>query len=253
MSALYYKKLQKRKNNESRNSDDSDSDDEPTTKTKKQNTSDAQYDDMSDMFVIDRNEREEVAQESEIPSGPLLTTSYLEPYEMDEDLKHLLEKAIVGPKFENNYQPQARLLGRNARARLRKEEREKTKGSQWFNMPATEITEERKRDLELLQMRGVLNPQAHYRRNDRQVLPKYFQVGRVVDAPEDYYSSRMTKKERKKTMVDELLHNEESLSKAKKKYAEIREKEVKKRRGAFQRFGYKKSHKQQRESKKKRK
>jgi Fcf2 pre-rRNA processing len=43
-------------------------------------------------------------------------------------------------------------------------------------MPATEITEEVKRDLEVLQMRSVLDPKTFYKKNDLKVLPKYFQV-----------------------------------------------------------------------------
>uniref|UniRef100_A0A8R1I3E0 Fcf2 domain-containing protein n=1 Tax=Caenorhabditis japonica TaxID=281687 RepID=A0A8R1I3E0_CAEJA len=253
MSSLYYKKLQKQLNPEASSSDDSDSDEETVKKAVKQTKKTPAIADSDDLFVIDGNEALEAPKEGNFEAADLLSTAYLEPYEMDKDLKDLLEKAVVGPKFENNYQPQARLLGRNAAMRLRKAEREKTKGKAWFDLPATELTDEAKRDLEMLQMRSALDPLAHYKRNDRAVLPKYFQVGRVVDAPEDFYSSRMLKKERKKTMVDELLHNEESLSKAKKKYAEIRENEVKKRRGAFQRFGARKSHKQQREAKMKNK
>ncbi|EGT46129.1 hypothetical protein CAEBREN_17565 [Caenorhabditis brenneri] len=256
MSALYFKKLRQQQNPDAVSSSESDSEDEQIPQKKKKQQEKAkptteEYDDAEDLFVVDRTGKE--AKESDFQSADLLGTSYLEPYEMDKDLKELLDKAIVGPKFENNYQPQARLLGRNAAARAKKAERERTKGSDWFNLPATELTEEHKRDLELLQMRSTLDPLAHYRRNDRSVLPKYFQVGRVVDAPEDFYSSRMLKKERKKTMVDEILYNEESLTKAKKKYAEIRQKEQTKRRGAFQRFGNRKSHKQQREAKMKNK
>ncbi|CCD64713.1 Fcf2 pre-rRNA processing C-terminal domain-containing protein [Caenorhabditis elegans] len=250
MSALYFKKLRKQQNPDVSSSEDSDSDEEiPKKKQKQQKPVAEEFDD----FVVDRAVREEAPKEGAFEAVDLLGTSYLEPYEMDKDLQELLEKSVVGPKFEGDHQPQNRLLGRNAAARLKKSEREKTKGSAWFNLPATELTDEHKRDLEFLQMRSTLDPLAHYRRNDRAVLPKYFQVGRVVDAPEDFYSSRMVRKERKKTMVDEILHNEESLSKAKKKYAEIRQKEQSKRRGAFQKFGNRKSHKQQRESKMKNK
>ncbi|ULU08060.1 hypothetical protein L3Y34_019263 [Caenorhabditis briggsae] len=258
MSALYFKKLRQQQNPDAvSSSDDSDSDEEIPKKNKQQKEPQPQEEDFADandIFVVDRAGGDDSAKEGNFLSVDLLGTSYLEPYEMDKDLKELLDKAVVGPKFENNHQPQTRLLGRNALARYKKAEREKTKGSDWFNLPATELTEEHKRDLEYLQMRSTLDPLAHYKRNDRAVLPKYFQVGRVVDAPEDFYSSRMLKKERKKTMVDEILHNEESLSKAKKKFAEIRAKEQTKRRGAFQRFGgARKSHKQQREAKMKNK
>jgi Fcf2 pre-rRNA processing len=34
-------------------------------------------------------------------------------------------------------------------------------GKDWFNMPALELTEERKNDLELLQMRGALDPKRY--------------------------------------------------------------------------------------------
>lgn len=55
-------------------------------------------------------------------------------------------------------------------------EREKTKGGKWFNMPATEITDERKYDLSLLQMRKSLDPKRFYKANDLKTAPKYFQV-----------------------------------------------------------------------------
>jgi len=43
-------------------------------------------------------------------------------------------------------------------------------------MPATELTDELKNDLEVLQMRSVLDPKHFYKKNDLKVLPKYFQV-----------------------------------------------------------------------------
>lgn len=40
----------------------------------------------------------------------------------------------------------------------------------------TELTDENRRDLELLQMRAEIDPKSQYRKNDLKVLPKYFQV-----------------------------------------------------------------------------
>ncbi|VDM59879.1 unnamed protein product [Angiostrongylus costaricensis] len=133
----------------------------------------------------------------------------------------MLDKAVCGPSFEKNYAGTAKLIGNRAAKRLRKLEREKTKGRDWFDLPAPELTDETKADLELLQMRAAIDPLAFYRRNDRSVLPKYFQVGRVVDAPEDFYSGRMTKKERKRTMLDELLYNEAFIQSKREKRAGI--------------------------------
>lgn len=38
------------------------------------------------------------------------------------------------------------------------------------------MTEEIKNDLQVLQMRSVLDPKHFYKKNDLKVLPKYFQV-----------------------------------------------------------------------------
>lgn len=43
-------------------------------------------------------------------------------------------------------------------------------------MAKGDLTDENKRDLELIQMRKALDPKSHYRRKDRNVLPKYFEV-----------------------------------------------------------------------------
>lgn len=43
----------------------------------------------------------------------------------------------------------------------------------------------------------------------------------MVDSPLDYYSSRLTKKERKRTLVDELMANAEFKKNNKKRYKEI--------------------------------
>lgn len=49
----------------------------------------------------------------------------------------------------------------------------------------------------------------------------YLQVGKVLDSPADYYHNRVPKKERKKTIVEELLADAEFQKKSKKKYREI--------------------------------
>jgi len=109
----------------------------------------------------------------------------------------------------------------NEMKRRRRTEREKTKGTDWFNMPATELTEERQRDLEIMQIRDALDPKRRYRSDDRTVLPKYFQVGTVVEHAADFYHSRIPRKERKQTIVDELLADADLQKRSKRKYEEI--------------------------------
>ncbi|XP_068081689.1 deoxynucleotidyltransferase terminal-interacting protein 2 isoform X2 [Anabrus simplex] len=100
-------------------------------------------------------------------------------------------------------------------------ERERSKGPQWFNMQAPELTDELKRDLEVLQMRSALDPKHFYKKNDLKVLPKFFQVGRVEDDPVDFYASRIPRRERKKTLVDELMADADFKSYNKRRYKEI--------------------------------
>ena len=100
-------------------------------------------------------------------------------------------------------------------------EREKTKGDDWYGMPATEVTEEIKNDLEVLQMRGALDPKRFYKKNATgKVLPKYFQMGQYVDSPLDFYKDRGVSK-KKKSLVDDLMADAEFQRFNKRKYTEI--------------------------------
>ena len=124
-------------------------------------------------------------------------------------------------------------IGKKKLKKLKREEREKTKGKDWFNMPALEMTEERQRDLEMVQMRKVLDPKRFYKKNNSDNLPKYFQIGTIVDNAADFYTDRVAKKDRKQTMVDELLADAEFKKYQKRKYVEIIEDKVKKQGSKF--------------------
>lgn len=60
----------------------------------------------------------------------------------------------------------------------------------WFDLPAQQITDEVKRDLRLLRLRGTLDPKRFYKSFDQTKFPKYFQVGTVVEGPADFYSGK---------------------------------------------------------------
>jgi hypothetical protein len=49
----------------------------------------------------------------------------------------------------------------------------------------------------------------------------YFQIGKVIDSPTEFYSSRVPKKLRKRTLVDELLADQEFKKYNKRKFVEI--------------------------------
>nr|SVE83979.1 EOG090X0GO7 [Daphnia pulex] len=133
----------------------------------------------------------------------------------------LMEKSVLTPGFEKlDNIPKYSASKRQLKMERRKEA-DKTKGGKWFNLPATEMTEEKLRDLEVIQMRSILNPKQFYKKNDLKVVPKYFQVGTVVDSHADFYHDRVPKKDRKKNLVDELMANADFQRYNKRKYAEI--------------------------------
>ncbi|XP_062411786.1 deoxynucleotidyltransferase terminal-interacting protein 2 [Sardina pilchardus] len=139
----------------------------------------------------------------------------------DQHLDELMKKSVVGPGFEKKDSIPPYKESLNAAKLKRKVEREKTTGDGWYNMKAPEMTDELKNDLKAIQMRSAMDPKRFYKKNDREGFAKYVQVGTVVDSPLDFYHSRVPNKERKRTIVEELLADAEFRSYNKKKYQEI--------------------------------
>ncbi|KAK1801192.1 hypothetical protein P4O66_022883, partial [Electrophorus voltai] len=135
--------------------------------------------------------------------------------------EQLLKKSVIVADFEKKDTVPPYKESKRAAKLKRKEEKAKTTGEGWFNMQAPELTEELRNDLKALQMRSAMDPKRFYKKNDREGLPKYFQVGTVVDSPADFYHSRIPKKQRKRTIMEELLADAEFRSYNKKKYQEI--------------------------------
>ncbi|XP_075072464.1 deoxynucleotidyltransferase terminal-interacting protein 2 isoform X2 [Mixophyes fleayi] len=151
------------------------------------------------------------------PGPSLLNKMKKENKKKDE----LLQKSVITPDFEKKEAVPPYTESLNKLKKQRREERNKTTGRGWFDMKAPEMTEELKNDLKALKMRSAMDPKHFYKKNDRDGFPKYFQVGTVVDSPVDYYHSRVPKKERKRTIVEELLADSEFRRYNKKKYQEI--------------------------------
>ena len=89
-------------------------------------------------------------------------------------------------------------------------------------MPQTTLSPGVKSDLHLLKLRSVLDPQRHYRSESiRPSAPQFSQLGQIIQGPTEYFSSRLPNKERKRTLVEEVLANEQFTSRFKRKYNEI--------------------------------
>uniref|UniRef100_A0A1B6CDP6 Fcf2 pre-rRNA processing C-terminal domain-containing protein n=1 Tax=Clastoptera arizonana TaxID=38151 RepID=A0A1B6CDP6_9HEMI len=110
------------------------------------------------------------------------------------EVEELMKKSVIIPGFEKLEKIPNGNISNKILRKERQKERAKTKGSDWFNLPATQITPEIENDLKVIQMRSALDNKHFYKKNDMKVLPKYFQIGKVVDSPVDFYHDRIPKK-----------------------------------------------------------
>ncbi|QIW98355.1 hypothetical protein AMS68_003873 [Peltaster fructicola] len=110
---------------------------------------------------------------------------------------------------------------------LAKEKKQATAGPGWYDLPKTNLTPELKRDLQLLKMRGVLDPHRHYKKdNGKMAAPEYSMVGAIAEGATEFYNGRIENKKRKRTFVDEVLSGEQESGRFKKKYGDIQTKKT---------------------------
>lgn len=107
-------------------------------------------------------------------------------------------------------------------------------GADWYNMPRTELTPQLKRDLQVLRMRDVIAMgKQHFKKDNRkEFVPEYCQVGTIIAGATDGSSQRLTRKEKKRTIVEEVL-SAENASKFKSKFHEIQEKKMSGKKGFY--------------------
>lgn len=101
----------------------------------------------------------------------------------------------------------------------KREQRIKTVGKGWFDMVPMKVDENLKRDIQMIQMRNVLDPKRFYKNPDKIKNPLH--IGTIVEGPSEFYSARLTKKERKQSLVEEILADKNIQSYSKRKYLDI--------------------------------
>lgn len=79
-----------------------------------------------------------------------------------------------------------------------------TAGPEWFGMPKTNASTEFKRDWQFLRMRSLLDPK-HQKKALSKTMPKYSQIGEVIAARTDSVSNRLTRKEKRRTLLEEAI------------------------------------------------
>ena len=95
-----------------------------------------------------------------------------------------------------------------------------TAGSGWFHMNPTPMTNQLKTDLSLIRNRNYLDPKKFYKSADS-FDGKILQVGTVIEGSTEYYSSRMTRKERRGNITEELMADANVRQYAKRKYLDM--------------------------------
>lgn len=83
-------------------------------------------------------------------------------------------------------------------------------------------------------MRGVLDPK-HQKKALRASAPEFSQVGEIIAGPTEFYSARLSRKERKRTMLEEVMSTYND-SKFSAKYAGIQKQKMSGKKGFYQKL-----------------
>ena len=92
-------------------------------------------------------------------------------------------------------------------------------GKGWFGMKPSAMTEDLKTDLALIRNRTYLDPKRFYKSTDKH--HSVVQVGTVIEGASEFYSSRLTKKERRTNLTEELMADQATLDYAKNKFLKM--------------------------------
>ncbi|KAL0064698.1 dTDP-fucopyranose mutase [Marasmius tenuissimus] len=177
------------------------------------------------------NEEELIVLQKEDSTTPLpsLDPGHIpEPYFQLGQTRH--EKSLL-PPAPPIPPPELTKTGKPMTKRERKELRNKTAGPDWFDMPAPSEADLPRlhREVEALRLRNQLDPKRFYRKDEGEGkgakgLPKHFAMGTIVAESTPFGGAsgqNLTRAERKRTLVDELVDDAEAKRYAKKKFQDL--------------------------------
>ena len=114
-------------------------------------------------------------------------------------------------------------MTKQAKKQMAKEQ--KNAGDKWFGMAAPEMTDKVKRDLHIIANRGALDAKLFYKTDrmskKKMELPKYFEMGTVIHGTGEFFTQRLTNKERKSSVAAELMADQKFKKYAKRKFMEV--------------------------------
>ncbi|KAF8588960.1 Fcf2-domain-containing protein [Ramaria rubella] len=127
--------------------------------------------------------------------------------------------------------PELSKEGKLLTKRQKKEQKKVTTGPNWFDLPAPAPADLPKlhREVEALRLRNSLDPKRFYRKEAGEGrgikgLPKHFAIGTILPSTTPFGTpsgDNLPKSQRKRTVVDELVDDDEAKRYAKKKFLDL--------------------------------
>ncbi|KAG5648292.1 hypothetical protein DXG03_004864 [Asterophora parasitica] len=127
--------------------------------------------------------------------------------------------------------PELTKSGKPLTRKEKKELKNKTAGADWFDLPAPAEADLPRlhREVEALRLRNQLDPKRFYRKDEGEGkgikgLPKYFAIGTILPSSTPFGTAsgdNLTRANRKRTLVDELVDDAEAKRYAKKKFEDL--------------------------------
>ena len=96
-----------------------------------------------------------------------------------------------------------------------------TLGDKWYGLAKPTMTPELEREVQVLQLKAFMHRKRFFKRGANRTTPEYFEMGTIIEGPTEFHSGRLTRKERKSSMVDEVLADAEIKQYTKRRYLEI--------------------------------
>ncbi|KAL7434144.1 hypothetical protein ACHAXM_007344 [Skeletonema potamos] len=104
--------------------------------------------------------------------------------------------------------------------KIARKQRDNSAGRGWFGMTPTPMSDQLKTDLSIIRNRNYLDPKKFYKSADS-FNGKVLQVGTVIEGSSEFYSSRLTNKERKQNLTEEIMSDVTVANYAKRKYFDM--------------------------------
>ena len=92
------------------------------------------------------------------------------------------------------------------------------------NKATTVLSDELKQDMAVIKMRNFLDPKKFYKSADN--FSTQAQLGTIIEGPTEYYSARLTKKERRTTVLEEFRSEAAVRNYTKKSFSKIQKSKV---------------------------